>query len=319
MTVCDFIWKSETLSNIDKEKHMEIDGVKSIYSGKFISTRNYDLGIKFVQQEYTEDNQFTSEAVISEDNVVLTWGKWPKNCENGRISFDSGKKFFYIVSRESDKKLILNGFPQSGTFKYVIRLSEFDLGEVKLSANRSSNFKLEEWSAILEENSKNVMNEYVSVIDIETISTAICPNIISASVVETKRAQNIYYWLVFYPNSETNERAEVKIFNRDKNLWRIIARNRAGFWEYNNSGDTTSETWVLASINDLLHAVSEAVSSKKVNRMTGEDLTAITKMEWGLLDCGREKTEYIARGLTLNSTDSKNNPAVSQFCLNYEK
>jgi hypothetical protein len=322
--VCDFIWKPETFFNINKKRNKNIDDFKtqsnlSTNDKKFKSIKNYDLGINFIQQEYSDVNQFTSEAIIKGDTAVLSRGKWPKNCLNGRISFDSGKKFFYIVSRPSDKKLILDGFPQSGTFGYAIRLMEFDLGEVKLCANRNVSLKLEEWFVNHDEDSKNVTSEYVSVSDSEAIPATIWPKIVSSSIVEAKNSQNIYYWLAFYPFSKFSEEVEVKIFNKDKNFWRRIARNRAGFWEYNNSGEATSETWVLASTNDFLHAVSEAISSKKVNRMRAKDVASITKFEWGLTHDQSSYTEFISRGLTLHSTDPEENPSVSQFCLNLEK
>ncbi len=322
--VCDFIWKLETMSDIDKKinndtDRFEISSNLLTDSEKFKSVKNYDLGINFTQQEYSDINQFTSEAVISGDTAVLSRGKWPDNCANGRITFDVGKKFFYIVSRESEKKIILDGFPPSGMFSYIIRLTEFDLGEVKLCAKRNADLRFENWSINQDENYKNVINEYVSVSDTEAIPTTIWPKIVSSSIVETINSQNIYYWLIFYPSSKKfNEDIEVKIFNKDKNFWRKIAKVRAGFWEYNNSAEATSETWVLASTNDLLHAVSEAISSKNVNRMTREDVTSITEFEWGLIN-GWSGPEDIARGLTLHSTDPEENPSVSQFCLNFEK
>ena len=286
---------------------------------KFKSIKTYDLGINFIQQEYTDENQFTSEAIISGDTALLTKGKWPENCVNGRISFDSGKKFFYILSRQSEKKLILDGFPQNGTFSYIIRLTEFDLGEVKLCASRNASLKFEEWSVNYDDNSKNVTTEFVSVSDSEAITATDWPKIVSSSIVETINSQNIYYWLVSYPFAKFNDDIEVKIFNKDKRRWRRIARFRAGFWEYNNSAEITEETWVLASTNDFLHAVSEAISSKNVNRMDGRDMTSITELEWGLINDQFGYTEYIARGLTLHSTDPEENPSVSQFCLNLEK
>jgi hypothetical protein len=123
--VCDFIWKPETFSNINKKRNKNFDGFETqsnLFKNnkKFKSIKNYDLGINFIQQEYSGGNQFTSKAIIRGDTAVLSRGKWPENCVNGRISFDSGEKFFYIVSRSSDKKLILDGFPQSGTSSYSI-------------------------------------------------------------------------------------------------------------------------------------------------------------------------------------------------------
>jgi hypothetical protein len=53
--------------------------------------------------------------------------------------------------------------------------------------------------------------------------------------------------------------------------------------------------------------------------MRGKDVISITEFEWGLTDYQSGSTEYIARGLTLHSTDSGENPSVSQFCLNLEK
>jgi hypothetical protein len=324
MTVaCDFFWNSEIASNIYKDKHrnndnFEIQPNRITEKKKFKSIKNYDLGIKFTQQEFSNDNQFTSKATLVANTAVLSRGKWPKNCVNGRVSFDSGKKFFNIVSHESENALTLDGIPKSGRYGYIIRLNEFDLGELKLCAKRNAHFGFEDGEAKLNENSINVTNEYVSVCDEESIQTRDFSRIVSASVIETLNSQNIYYWLVFYPLSKHDEDIEVKVFNRDENCWRKIARNRAGYWEFNDSVVAPSETWVLASTNDFLNAVSEAISSQKANRMSGNDLTSINHLEWELINNLSCHVDCIARGVTLHSGDSKNSPSVSQFCLNFE-
>ncbi|GEM_PF-2788595 len=324
MTVaCDFFWNSEIASNINKNilgnnDNIEIQPNQITEKKKFKSIKNYDLGINFTQQEFSNANQFTSRATLVANTAFLSRGKWPKNCVYGRISFDSGEKFFNIVSCDSENALTLDGFPKSGRYDYIIRLNEFDLGELKLCAKRNAIFGFENGEAKLNENSINITNEYVSVCDAEGIKTRNFSRIVSASVIETLNSQNIYYWLVFYPFTKHYENVEVKVFNRDESFWRKIARNRAGYWEFNDSVVATSETWVLASTNDFLNVVSEAISSQKANRMSGNDLTSLNHLEWELINNLSCEVECIARGVTLHSGDFKSSPSVSQFCLNFE-
>jgi hypothetical protein len=104
------------------------------------SDKNYDTESDHLQQEWTNSNQGTSQATVaSETTVTLSSGIFPTNCEYGRISFDNGSTWNGIRSRDSDTQLTLGETAANGTSDYIIRMSEFDSGEVKLNKTVDSN------------------------------------------------------------------------------------------------------------------------------------------------------------------------------------
>jgi hypothetical protein len=170
-------------------------------------------------------------------------------------------------------------------------------------------------------NDQNVINEYVSTVDtfVQKEDTSTWFDINSANVTESLNSQNAYYWLCFDPVSDYGDGTEVKIFNQTNSVWRKIARNNNGTWQYNNNSDhTIVETWVDAATNDMLHAVSEAISSQAANRMTGLDLTAITNIEWEGDNGFSSTVNSIARGVTLHSTSVNQIPSVDQYRIIYD-
>jgi hypothetical protein len=127
------------------------------------------------------------------------------------------------------------------------------------------------------------------------------------------------YWLMFDPASGFSDGTEVKIFNQAGNVWRKIARNNDGTWEYNDdSSNTAAEDWKPATVNEMLHVVSEAVASQTTNRMTWRTLNSITDTQWEETEGWSNSVNSIVRGMTLYSSDSARNTSISQYRLNYD-
>jgi hypothetical protein len=165
------------------------------------------------------------------------------------------------------------------------------------------------------------INTEISICDTEAqkTSTSNWSDINSGAVTETLNSQNAYYWLSYDPASSYGDGTEVKIFNQTGSVWRKIARNNGGTWQYNNDATSTAtETWVNSTTNDMLHAVSQAMSSQSNNRMTGTELAAITDGEWEAANGFSTSTNSLTRGVTLHSTSSSQNPSVDQYRINYD-
>ncbi len=163
--------------------------------------------------------------------------------------------------------------------------------------------------------------EYVSTCDVEVqkTDTSTWNDINNASVIETLNSQNVYYWLAFDPVSGFATGTEIKIFNPTDNVWRVIAKNNSGTWEYNNdSGNSVAYTGASATVNDILHAISQAISTQAGNRMTGSNLAAITDTQWEETDGWSTSVNSIIRGVTLYSNSSSQNPSVSQYRIDYD-
>ena len=164
-------------------------------------------------------------------------------------------------------------------------------------------------------------NEYVSLCDSEPkkTNTSAWTDINSGSVTETLNSQNAYYWLTFDPASGFGDGTEIKIFNSTDSVWRVIAKNNSGTWEYNNdSGNSATYSGTASTVNDMLHAISQAMSTQTGNRMTGTNLAAITDTQWEETGGWSASVNYIVRGITLYSNNSSQNPSVSQYRLNYD-
>jgi hypothetical protein len=167
----------------------------------------------------------------------------------------------------------------------------------------------------------SVTNEYISICDTESkkTNTSAWTDINSGSITETLNSQNIYYWLAFDAASSFGDGTEIKIFNPTDSVWRAIAKNNAGTWEYNNdSGNSATYTGVASTVDNMLHAISQAISTQAGNRMTGTNLAAITDTQWEETDGWSTSISLIIRGVTLYSNSSAQNPSVSQYRLNYD-
>jgi hypothetical protein len=166
-----------------------------------------------------------------------------------------------------------------------------------------------------------VSSKYISVCDLEIqkTDTSAWSDINSGSVTETLNSQNAYYWLTFDPASGFGDGTEIKVFNITGSVWRKIARNNSGTWEYNNNAAHDAvETWVASTIDEMLHAISEAVEAQVANRMTGTNLAALTDTQWEESEGWSTSGNSIVRGITLYSNNSSQNPSIAQYRLSYD-
>ena len=185
------------------------------------------------------------------------------------------------------------------------------------------------WAAISEDpyfsttvsSGGNLITEYVSVADSYAQSTDVSAwsDINSTAITETLNSQNAYYWVIFNAVSAYGANTEVSIFNQTGSVWRTIAKNSGGTWQYNNNASHNStETLVNSTVNNMLHACSQAVSTQAANRMTATEAAAISDAEWTATNGFTTAHTLLTRGLTLVSSSATQNPEVSLFRVNYD-
>ncbi len=108
------------------------------------SDKNYGTENNFLQQEWTNANQSTSQATVTNGDtaVTLVSNSWPTNCANGRISFDSGSTWYHIATRTDSTNLELatTAVESSNDYDYIIRMSGFDSGELKLNGETNISY-----------------------------------------------------------------------------------------------------------------------------------------------------------------------------------
>ncbi|GEM_PF-1052658 len=103
------------------------------------SDKDYTTEANYLQQEWTNANQGTAKATVvnGDATVNLASGFWPTNCSNAKISFDSGSTWYDINSRTDGSNIELTTLATeaSNDYDYIIRMSAFNSGVVKLSSN----------------------------------------------------------------------------------------------------------------------------------------------------------------------------------------
>ena len=105
------------------------------------------------------------------------------------------------------------------------------------------------------------------------------------SLVDSSFAQaGPYYAFVFGPAGMTaynDAETIVTIFNQTGSVWKQALRYNGSIWQYNSDTDntTTDVTWSTATVNDMNHALSQAVSTNAALRMTEADVEAISAAE----------------------------------------
>lgn len=103
---------------------------------------------------------------------------------------------------------------------------------------------------------------------------------------------------------------------------------KSALWTSNFTPPTSPHTYISSAANDytgvqaetneMLHAVSQAISVQAANRMTGTNLAAITDAQWEESGGWSNSVNSVVRGVTLYSNDSSQNPFVAQYRLNYD-
>lgn len=169
-------------------------------------------------------------------------------------------------------------------------------------------------------NQNNASSEYVSISQAQSTITdsSAWSQINSFARTEALNSQSAYYWLAFDPAASYGAGTIIKIWNATGAVWRPITQNSSGTWQYNNdTGNTASTTWVDSTVNDMLFAVSQAISAQPGNRMTGSQVAAMTS---GQIQGTGGWTTSVQKGMvgvTLYSTSTAQNPAVTQVRTNY--
>jgi hypothetical protein len=100
------------------------------------SDKDYDIEGNYLQQEWTNSNQVTSQAtLVSGTTVTLSSGTWPINCSKGRISFDEGSTWYDIGTRTNSTsiELAITATEATAAYDYIIRMSEFESGVIQLN------------------------------------------------------------------------------------------------------------------------------------------------------------------------------------------
>jgi hypothetical protein len=100
---------------------------------------------------------------------------------------------------------------------------------------------------------------------------------------------------------------------------RPIAKNDSGTWKYNsNSSANNTFTAATSTVNDMLHATSQAISSEAENRLTSSEISSLADADFELTNGFTTSDSKLTRGLTLYSGSSSQNPEVSLFRVNYD-
>lgn len=165
-----------------------------------------------------------------------------------------------------------------------------------------------------------VTSEYVSVTQLQSTiaDSSAWSQINSFARAETLNSQSVYYWLSFSPAASYGAGTTINVWNTTGAVWRPITQNSSGTWQYNNdAGNTASTTWVNSTVNDMLFAVSQAISAQAGNRMTGSQMVAMTS---GQIQGTGGWTTSVQKGMvgvTLYSASSTQNPTVTQVRTNY--
>ena len=100
---------------------------------------------------------------------------------------------------------------------------------------------------------------------------------------------------------------------------RPIAKNDSGTWKHNsNASANNTFTAATSTVNDMLHSVSQAVSSQAQNRLTGTEISSLVDADFNLTNGFTTSDSKLTRGLTLVSSSASQNPEVSLFRVNYD-
>ncbi len=101
------------------------------------SDKTYTTESNYLQQEWTNSLPATDQATVTNGDATVTidTGSWPTNAENARISFDSGSTWYDIDARTDSLNIELTdtATETTGDYDYIIRMSEFVGGTVKLN------------------------------------------------------------------------------------------------------------------------------------------------------------------------------------------
>ncbi len=151
---------------------------------------------------------------------------------------------------------------------------------------------------------KNYFNAAPNAGETDTIDVPIAP-------IENELITNYY-------SISTDARDSYKVFNQTESVWRDIAKDNSGTWQYNNATDATSEVWVDSDTNSVQSAISQAVEAQEANRMIGSEYEAISDEEWNDPNGWVSSQTTLDLAITQTSQSNSYTPTVGDFTANYD-
>ena len=116
---------------------------------------------------------------------------------------------------------------------------------------------------------------------------------------------------------------ETKVNTTSSSTWKKIAKYTGSAWQYNNdTASTNAENWVNATVNDMNHAVSQAVnvSNSVAGDLNATKLTDMVTADWALSGgFVSGTTTKIGIGNILKSTSNSQNPEVDKIATQYDQ
>jgi len=116
---------------------------------------------------------------------------------------------------------------------------------------------------------------------------------------------------------------ETKVNTTSSSTWKKIAKYTGSAWQYNDdTAGTNAENWVNATVNDMNHAVSQAVnvSNSVAGDLDATKLTAMGNADWALSGgFNSGTTTKIGIGNILKSTSNSQNPEVDKIATQYDQ
>ena len=116
---------------------------------------------------------------------------------------------------------------------------------------------------------------------------------------------------------------ETKVNTSANSYWKKIAKYTGSAWQYNDdTASTNAENWVNATVNDMNHAVSQAVnvSNSVAGDLDATKLTAMGNADWALSGgFVTGTTTKIGIGNILKSTSNSQNPEVDKIATQYDQ
>lgn len=207
-----------------------------------------------------------------------------------------------------------SGSGSSDTFTFS-NTTAYTYYRIEWTANTNFNQGLPTWyeTEMMEDAASNVINKYTPVFptyaNLADASSWSDEN--SMAQTETLNSANIYYGEIF-ATASYGAGSIIKISDGATNNIRTIAVNTAGTWQYNSNATYGSETLTNATSNSMAQALIDAMGVA-ANQMTGTNRAATTDAAT-LLDTAKKRGTVAI----LYSTNTSNNPNVSQTRVNYD-
>ena len=269
----------------------------------FTSDSNTSLLLHFEGSD--DSTTFTDSSSAGGSTATISSGSFPANCANGRIKLGS-ESYVDITARTSATQLALSSYPSNDDYDYIIRMSEFAGGVVKLNATSGGNVITEPVAAVA---------TFATLKDSSAFS-----DVNSITRTETLNSQNVWYFVVMGPSgmSAYND-TDTVVTVWTGSYWKEVAQYTGSAWQYNtNTADSTATSWTNSTINDMLHATAQGVNSNAIFQMTGAELAGIS--DANLVASGGIVVPTITKvgvGVVLKSSSTSQNPESSLITIKY--